>query len=142
MRRIYLVFSLYATSNIFQNSDPPALLRVLKFRKFSNYPVNPKSTKIESWLLKNPLYSFFCCCWSYSHIKVLFKSVFFLECLKIPFWSVLSSNCCRLHKKYTSYTRSKFRSVKMINISWFLVPHFLLLSVQSYKRLKLETFME
>ena len=30
----------------------------------------------------------------------------------------------------------------MINIPWFLVPHFYLLSVQSYKRLKLRAFKE
>ena len=35
---------------------------------------------------------------------------------------------------------SKCRSVKMINIPWFWVPHFYLLSVQSYKRLRLRAF--
>ena len=69
-------------------------------------------------------------------------SVFFVDCPKIPFWSVLSLNCCRLFKIYTSYIISKCRSVKMINIPWFLVPHFYLLSVQSYKRLKLRAFKE
>ena len=69
-------------------------------------------------------------------------SVFFVDCHKIPFWSVLSLNCCCLFKIYTSYIISKCRSVKMINIPWFLVPHFYLLSVQSYKRLKLRAFKE
>ena len=55
----------------------------------------------------------------------------------MQFWSVLPLNCCRLFKIYTRYITSKFRSVKMINIPWFLVPHFYLLSVQSYKRRKL-----
>ena len=68
-------------------------------------------------------------------------SVFFVDCPKIPFWSVLSLNCCRLLKIYTSYIISKCRSIK-INIPWFLVLHFYLLSVQSYKRLKLRTFKE
>ena len=68
--------------------------------------------------------------------------IFFVDCPKIPFWSVLSLNCCRLFKIYTSYIISKCRSVKMINIPWFLVPHFYLLSVQNYKRLKLRTFKE
>ena len=67
---------------------------------------------------------------------------FFVDCPKIPFWSVLSLNCCRLFKIYRSYIISKCRSVKMINIPWFLVPHFYLLSVQSYKRLKLRAFKE
>ena len=67
---------------------------------------------------------------------------FFLDCPKIPFWSVLSLNCCRLFKIYTSYIILKCRSVEMINIPWFLVPHFYLLSVQSYKRLKLRAFKE
>ena len=40
---------------------------------------------------------------------------FFLDCPKIPFWSVLSLNCCRLFKVYTSYIISKCRSIKMIN---------------------------
>ena len=69
-------------------------------------------------------------------------SVFFVDCPKIPFWSVLSLNCCRLFKIYTSYIISKCRSVKMINIPWFWVLHFYLLSVQSYKRLKLRAFKE
>ena len=68
-------------------------------------------------------------------------SVFFVDCPKIPFWSVLSLNCCRLLKIYTSYIISKCRSIK-INIPWFLVLHFYLLSVQSYKRLKLRAFKE
>ena len=67
---------------------------------------------------------------------------FFLDCPKIPFWSVLSLNCCRLFKIYTSYIVSKCRSVKMIDIPWFWVPCFYLLSVQSYKRLKLGVFTE
>ena len=37
---------------------------------------------------------------------------------------------------------SKCRSVKMINIPWFWVPHFYLLSVQSYKHLKFRAFKE
>ena len=69
-------------------------------------------------------------------------SVFFVDCPKIPFWSVLSLNCCRLFKIYTSYIISKYRLVKMINIPWFLVPHFYFLSVQSYKRLTLRVFKE
>ena len=69
-------------------------------------------------------------------------SVFFVDCPKIPFWSVLSLNCCRLFKIYTSYIISKCRSVKVINIPWFWVLHFYLLSVQSYKRLKLRAFKE
>ena len=69
-------------------------------------------------------------------------SVFFVDCPKIPFWSVLSLSCCCLFKIYTSYIISKCKSVKMINIPWFLVPHFYLLSVQSYKRLKLRAFKE
>ena len=69
-------------------------------------------------------------------------SVFFVDCPKIPFWSVLSLNCCCLFKIYTSYIISKCRSVKMINIPWFWVLHFYLLSVQSYKRLKLRAFKE
>ena len=64
-------------------------------------------------------------------------SVFFVDCPKIPFWSVLSLNCCRLFKINSSYIISKCKSVKMINIPRFLIPHFYLLSVQSYKRLKL-----
>ena len=67
-------------------------------------------------------------------------TVFFVDCPKIPFWSVLSLSCCCLFKIYTSYIISKCRWVKMINIPWFLVPHFYLLSVQSYKRLKLRAF--
>ena len=67
-------------------------------------------------------------------------SVFFVDCPKILFWSVLSLSCCCLFKIYTSYIISKCKSVKMINIPWFLVPHFYLLSVQSYKRLKLRAF--
>ena len=69
-------------------------------------------------------------------------TVFFVDCPKIPFWSVLSLSCCCLFKIYTSYIISKCRWVKMINIPWFLVPHFYLLSVQSYKRLKLRAFKE
>ena len=69
-------------------------------------------------------------------------TVFFVDCPKIPFWSVLSLSCCCLFKIYTSYIISKCKSVKMINIPWFLVPHFYLLSVQSYKRLKLRAFKE
>ena len=69
-------------------------------------------------------------------------SVFFVDCPKIPFWSVLSLSCCCLFKIYTSYIISKCKSVKMINIPWFLVPHFYLLSVQSYKRLKLRAFKD
>ena len=41
-----------------------------------------------------------------------------------------------------SYIISKCKSVKVINSPWFLAPHFYLLSVQSYKRLKLRTFKE
>ena len=67
-------------------------------------------------------------------------SVFFVDCPKIPFWSVLSLSCCCLFKIYTSYVISKCKSVKVINSPWFLVPHFYLLSVQSYKRLKLRAF--
>ena len=69
-------------------------------------------------------------------------SVFFVDCPKILFWSVLPLSCCCLFKIYTSYIISKRKSVKMINIPWFLVPHFYLLSVQSYKRLKLRAFKE
>ena len=69
-------------------------------------------------------------------------SVFFVDCTEIPFWSVLSLSCCYLFNIYTSYIISKCKSVKMINISWFLIPHFYLLSVQSYKRLKLTAFKE
>ena len=61
-------------------------------------------------------------------------SVLFVYCPKIPFWSVLSLNCCSLFKIYTSYIISKCKSVKMINITWF--------SVQSYKRLTLRVFKE
>ena len=69
-------------------------------------------------------------------------SVFFVECPKIPFWYVSSLNCCRrLFKICTSYIISKCRWIK-INIPWFLVPYFYLLSVQSYKRLKLRAFKE
>ena len=68
-------------------------------------------------------------------------SVFFVDCHKIPFWSVLSLNCCCLFKIYTSYI-SKYRSVKMINIPWFWVPHFYLSPVQSYKCLKLRAIKE
>ena len=69
-------------------------------------------------------------------------SVFFVECPKIPFWNVSSLNCCRrLFKICTSYIISKCRWIK-INIPWFLVPYFYLLSVQSYKRLKLRAFKE
>ena len=67
-------------------------------------------------------------------------SVFFVDCPKILFWSVLPLSCCCLFKIYTSYIISKRKSVKMINIPWFLVPHFYLLTVQSYKRLKLRAF--
>ena len=69
-------------------------------------------------------------------------SMFFLDCPKTPFWSMLSLNCCCLFKIYTSYIISKCRSVKMINIPRLLVQHFHLLSVQSYKRLKLRAFKE
>ena len=69
-------------------------------------------------------------------------SVFFVDCTKIAFWSVLFLNCCRFFKIYTSYIIAKCRSVEMINIPWFWVPHFYLLSVQSYKRLKLWAFRE
>ena len=69
-------------------------------------------------------------------------SVFFVDCPKIPFWSVLSLNCCRLFKIYTSYIISTCGSVKMINIPWFFLPHFYLLTEQSYKRLKLRAFKE
>ena len=51
-------------------------------------------------------------------------------------WAV--SKLLLLFKIYTSYIMSKCKSVKMINIPWFLVPHFYLLSVESYKRLKLK----
>ena len=69
-------------------------------------------------------------------------TVFFVDCPKIPFWSVMSLNCCRFFKIYTSYIIAKCRSVKLINIPWFLVPHFYLLSVQNYKHLKLRAFKE
>ena len=55
-------------------------------------------------------------------------------------WAI--SKLLLLFKIYTSYIMSKCKSVKMINIPWFLVPHFYLLSVQSYKRLKLRAFKE
>ena len=61
-------------------------------------------------------------------------SLLFLACPKISFWSVLSLNCCRFFKIYTSYTISKYRSVKMINIPCFLV--LLVISVWSWERLK------
>ena len=67
---------------------------------------------------------------------------FFVDCPKISFWSVLSLSCCCLFKIYTSYVISKCKSVKVINSPWFLVPHFYLLSVQSYKRLKLRAFKD
>ena len=67
---------------------------------------------------------------------------FFVDCPKISFWSVLSLSCCCLFKIYTSYVISKCKSVKVINSPWFLVPHFYLLSVQSYKRLKLRAFQD
>ena len=67
-------------------------------------------------------------------------SVFFVDCLKIPFLSVLSLNCCRLFKIYTSYIISECRSVKMKYILSFWVQHFYLLSVQSYERLNLRAF--
>ena len=51
----------------------------------------------------------------------------FLDCPKIPFWSLLSLTCCCLFKTYTSYIISKCQSVNIINIPWFLVPHFHLL---------------
>ena len=60
----------------------------------------------------------------------------------MPFWSVLSLNCWRLFKIYTSYIKSKCRSAKMINIPCFSVPHIQFLSVQSYKRLKLGAFQK
>ena len=41
-----------------------------------------------------------------------------------------------------SYIISKCKSVKVINSPWFLVPHFYLLSVQSYKCLKLRAFKD
>ena len=69
-------------------------------------------------------------------------SVFFVNYLKIPVCSVLSLSCCCLFKIYTSYIIWKCKSVKMINIPWFLVRHFYLLSAQSYKRLKLRVFKE
>ena len=58
-------------------------------------------------------------------------SVFFVDCPKIPFRSVLSLSCCCLSKIYTSYIISKCKSVKIINIPWFLAPHFYLLSAQN-----------
>ena len=67
--------------------------------------------------------------------KNMNMSVFFKDCPE-------SLNCCRLFKIYTSYIILKCRSVEMINIPWFLVPHFYLLSVQSYKRLKLRAFKD
>ena len=73
--------------------------------------------------------------------KNMNMSVFFVDCPKIQFWSVLSLNCCRSLKIYTSYIISKCRSIK-INIPWFLVLHFYLLPVQNYKRLKLRAFKE
>ena len=69
-------------------------------------------------------------------------SVFFVNYPKKPFWNVLSLSCRCLFKIYTSFIISKSKSAKMINIPWFLAPHFYLLSVQSYKRLKLRTFKE
>ena len=52
-----------------------------------------------------------------------FKSVF-SNCPEMPFWSVLSLNCYPLLKIYTSHAKTKFRSVRMINFLWFLVPQF------------------
>ena len=74
--------------------------------------------------------------------KTWIRQCFFVDCPKIPIWSVLSLNCCRLFKIYTSYIISKCTSVKMINIPWLWVLHFYLLSVQSYKRRKLTAFKE
>ena len=68
-------------------------------------------------------------------------SLFFVDGPKIPVWSVLSLGCC-CFKIYTNHIILKCKSVKMINIPWFLVPHFYLLSVQSYKRLKLSALKE
>ena len=76
------------------------------------------------------------------HFKNMNMSVFFVDYPKITFWSVLSLSCCCLFKVYTSYIISKCKSGKMINIPWFLVLHFYLLSDQSYKRLNLRAFKE
>ena len=46
-------------------------------------------------------------------------SVFFVDCPKIPFWSVLSLSCCCLFKIYTSYIISKSNQSKVISVeSW------------------------
>ena len=46
-------------------------------------------------------------------------SVFFVDCPKIPFWSVLSLSCCCLFKIYTSYIISKSNQPKVISVeSW------------------------
>ena len=55
---------------------------------------------------------------------------------------MLSLNCGHLFKIYASYIISECRSVKIINIPWFLVPHFYLFPVQSYNPLKLRAFKE
>ena len=49
---------------------------------------------------------------------------FFFRLSQNAILECLSLNCCRFFKIYTSYIISKFRSVKMINTSWFLVPYF------------------
>ena len=51
---VLVSYTLFLT--FFQNSDPLLSLCLLKSGKFSNFPLSPKSIKIE---LKNPLYSFF-----------------------------------------------------------------------------------
>ena len=55
---------------------------------------------------------------------------------------MLSLSYCHLLKVYTSYTISNCSSVEKINIPWFSVLHFYLLSVQGFKRLKLGAFKE
>ena len=67
-------------------------------------------------------------------------SVFFVDCPKIPCWSVLSLICCRFFKIYKSYI-SKCRSAKMINIHgfWsriFSSCHSKVISVQSWECLR------
>ena len=61
-------------------------------------------------------------------------------CVNVPkcYWSVLSLNCYRLFKIYTSYIISKCRSGKMINTP-FLGPAFIAL-VSPNKGLKLRAF--
>ena len=48
----------------------------------------------------------------------------FLDFPIMLFWSFLYLNCSHLLKIYTNHTASICRSVKKINIPWFLVPDF------------------